>query len=128
MRDQLLNQSIRLISLRWLATLAITLMLAFTSVAHAQQDAGTIHGTVTDQQGERLPGVVVSASSPNIVGTRTEVTNAEGEYRIRPLPPGSYTVTATFSGFKTQKRDNIRVGLGESVEVDFVLELAEIEQ
>src|SRR5262249_62171967 len=73
------------------------------------QDASII-GQVTDESGAVLPGVTVTASSPALqVQTITSVTNERGEYRLSPLPIGTYEVVYTLSGFQTVRQQNIRL-------------------
>ena len=43
---------------------------------------GTIQGRVTDASGAVLPGVTVTATSPSMIGTQTQVTNENGSYRF----------------------------------------------
>ncbi len=62
-------------------------------------------GSVTDQSGAPLPGVSVELTSPNMQGTRTAVTSADGRYRFPSVPPGPYKVTATLSGFGTVQKN-----------------------
>src|SRR5207244_4848982 len=40
------------------------------------------------------------------------------------LAPGTYAITVSRPGFLTQKRDDVRLFLGESVTIDFTLALA----
>ena len=70
----------------------------------AQTTTGTITGRVQDSQGLSLPGVTVSAASPNLQGIRTAFTSPQGDYIMTLLPPGTYTVTFQVSGFETQQR------------------------
>ena len=57
------------------------------------QDAGII-GQVVDESGAALPGVTVTAKSPALqVPEVTAVTDGRGEYRLTPLPIGTYEVT-----------------------------------
>jgi hypothetical protein len=73
------------------------------------QTTGSIRGTVeTGQTG--LPGASVEAKSPNLQGTRTSVSDAEGRFNLTPLPPGSYTITTTLAGFGT-KIQIVQLGL-----------------
>jgi uncharacterized protein (DUF2141 family) len=67
---------------------------------------GVIIGSVTDEAGEPVAGVMVNAQSPaaRIGGDpshrdRHAITNDLGEYRIYSLQPGHYYVTATDTGF-----------------------------
>ncbi len=64
---------------------------------------GSISGMITDQNGDPLPGVTVLLSSASMIGSRSVVTDSAGKYRAVFLTPGSYDVTATFTGFRTQK-------------------------
>jgi hypothetical protein len=76
---------------------------------HAQVPTGNIFGTVTDEQGNPLPGVAVEATSPNLVGKAAAVTEANGVYRLFALTPGIYRVTFALMGFKPLTRDGIVV-------------------
>lgn len=87
----------------------------------------TLTGTVTDDTGARLPGVTVAASSPSLIGGAvTAVTDETGTYRFPAVLPGVYEITATLSGFKTVRRTDIRVPVGETVTADVQMEVAAI--
>ena len=80
------------------------LLLSMASGARAQSTTGTISGRVSDAQGLAMPGVTVTATSPNLQGSRETVTSANGDYILSLLPSGAYTVTFSLSGFDTQTR------------------------
>src|SRR5215467_10599027 len=82
----------------WLL-LAVAL-LALAGVATAQTVNGTISGHVADAQNLALPGVTVSASSPNLQGIRTVVTSENGDYVLSLLPSGTYEISFELSGFQ----------------------------
>jgi hypothetical protein len=83
-----------------------SLLLVPASV-HAQ---GTLAGVVRDNTGAVLPGVTVEATSPVLIEkARTAVTDGSGQYRITELPPGTYTMTFTLSGFNVVRRDGVEV-------------------
>lgn len=88
--------------LRCILALAIGLLTAGAAVA--QSTTGTISGRVVDQQGLAMPGVTVTAESPNLQGTRTTVTSQNGDYVLTLLPPGAYTVSFEIPGFERQQR------------------------
>ena len=52
---------------------------------------GTISGRVVSSDEAPLPGVTVTATSPNLQGDRTVVTTVNGDFVIPLLPPGDYT-------------------------------------
>jgi len=96
--------------------------------ALGQRTTGSISGTVKDATGAALPGVTVSVSGPNIVGTQTATTNEQGFYRVLNLPPGEYQISYSLSGFKTVVRKNARVGLGTNLEENPSLEVSQLEE
>ena len=91
--------------LRTLSLLAGLLMLPAMASAQA-----TLSGTVRDSSNAILPGATVEAASPALIErSRTAVTDGSGQYRITDLPPGTYTLTVSLSGFGTVKREGIAV-------------------
>ena len=94
----------------------------------AQVPTGKIYGTVTDEQGNPLPGVAVEATSAQLVGKAAAVTETNGVYRLFALTPGTYKITFTLAGFKPLTRDGIVVALEQTVKLDAGLELGAIEE
>jgi outer membrane receptor for ferrienterochelin and colicins len=74
---------------------ACMLLLTLTGFAHAQ--SGTIRGTVTDASGSPIAGVDVVVIGRTFVAT----TNAQGQYEIRSVPGGTYTVEAIRIGYRS---------------------------
>lgn len=105
---------------RFLGAIAVALLIAWPAVA--QEQTGSIQGTVKDPAGGVLPGAAVEAKSP--VGSTTSVSDAAGKYRFPALPPSRYSVTASLSGFSPATVQNIEVALGQSKTVDLPLALA----
>ena len=56
----------------------------------AQNPTGTLTGRVTDESGAGLPGVTVTATSPNLQGSRVTQTGGNGDYKLAFLPAGPY--------------------------------------
>ena len=103
--------------------LAVAVCLAVQSAAFAQGNTtGSISGRVTDQQGGVLPGVTVTATSPNLQGARTAVTSEHGDYLLAFLPPGEYSVAMELSGFKTATR-SVPVASTQTISANASLEL-----
>jgi hypothetical protein len=84
------------------------------------QQTGSISGKVTATDGSLLPGVSVEARSDVLPGPRATVTGANGEYRLRALPPGTYTVKFDLSGMQSVTR-KAQVQLAQDVAADAVL-------
>jgi len=84
--------------------LIVGCLMLWASQAVAQSTSGTISGRVSDSQGLPLPGVTVSATSPNMQGTRETVTSENGDYIFTLLPAGMYRVVFSIAGFQSQER------------------------
>ena len=110
-------------------TLVSTLcMLAFSSLAFGQQEASII-GQVKDESGAILPGVTISATSPALqVPQVTDVTNQQGEYRLTPLPIGTYAVVYTIQGFQTIRREEVRLTAGFTARMDITLKVGTLNE
>jgi hypothetical protein len=102
---------------------AVILLLACVP-AFAQQTTGSVTGRVTDEQGGAVPGATVTAKSPSTGFTRTEVSDAEGLYRLNALPVGVYEVTAELQGFQTVSKKDVIVNVAEVVAIDFGMKVA----
>ena len=96
-------------------------LFLFVTLPLAAQTTGSIAGRVTDSSGALLPGVTVEATSPALQGMRIGVSDITGLYRLPLLPPGSYTVAFTLSGFAPKKNASVPVSLGKETTVDTVL-------
>jgi hypothetical protein len=105
---------------RFLVLVMSLCLFSLADQASAQQQGGFI-GQVKDESGGVLPGVTVTASSPALqVSEVSDVTNAQGEYRVTPLPIGTYTVTYTLPGFQSIRQQNLRLEIGILVKMDVV--------
>jgi len=100
--------------------------VAGTSGQTVSTTTGAINGKITDASGAVMPGVAVSISSPSMQGTRTDTTGTDGIYRFSAIPPGEYRVTYELSGFETQIREGLRVGLGFTATVNVELRVARL--
>jgi len=103
-------------------------MLAWANGLAAQQNAGII-GQIKDESGAVLPGVSVTATSPALqVPSVTAVSDATGEYRLTPLPIGTYTVEYTLSGFQTVKHEGVRLTVGFTARLDVGLKVGSLQE
>ena len=88
-----------------------------------------IAGVVRDTTGAVMPGVTVEASSPALIErVRTATSDAQGQYKILDLRPGTYTVTFTLPGFSTVKREGIELPATFTATVNADLRIGAIEE
>jgi hypothetical protein len=103
---------------------ALALMLCFTAMAFGQRTSGNIDGTVTDPNGAVVPNATVTAKATGSTTgfSRTITADENGYFQFSQVPVGTYTVTATGTGFKTSRQDVV-VTLDKSVNSNFKLEV-----
>ena len=109
----------------WIVAAAV--MLATTVPAFGQATS-TFNGRVVDNSDAVLPGVTVTVTNTATGVVRTTVTNAEGQYLLPGLEPGTYEVKTELGGFATSMRDNVRLGINATLTVDFKLALAGVNE
>lgn len=90
----------------------------------AQNPTGTLSGRATDGK-EALPGVTVTVTSPNLMGSRTAVTSIDGDYVFKFLPPGEYRIRFELSGFQTQETSH-KISAAVSSTVNAVMPMAQV--
>jgi hypothetical protein len=114
---------------RWVRLgLTLAVLAGVAGAAQAQGiQTGIIQGTVQDSGQAVLPGATITVSSPALQGTRSAVTDANGIYVLRGLPPGEYRVVVELSGFTTAEQTTT-VELGQPAEVNTTLSLAGIQE
>jgi hypothetical protein len=100
----------------------LTTLLLCLSLS-AQEYRGTINGRVTDPSGATIAGAKVRVTNMETGVASDATTNDEGNYQAPFLLPGNYSATAEKSGFKKAVRNDIRVGTGTQVTIDFLLEV-----
>jgi hypothetical protein len=112
---------------RILSALFLTVLMASTTLVAQTTETGSIQGKISDKTGP-LPGVTVEVTSVNLQGTRTATTDTKGEFRVNLLPPGTYQVMSSLSGFSSVKQSSVAVGLSRTVSLDITMSPALSEQ
>jgi outer membrane receptor protein involved in Fe transport len=108
---------------------SLAVVWGLVSTAAAQTSTGGLRGFVRDNTGGMLVGVTVEAASPaRIGGAAVAVTDAQGLYAFQNLTIGEYTLTFSIQGFATVRRENVRVEVGRTIQVDVALQLGSLEQ
>ena len=105
--------------------LAFLFIYGLASPVGAQTTA-TITGIVTDPSGAAIPGCPIKVANELTGLTWNTLTVEDGSYLVPLLPPGSYRVEASKSGFKTTVRQNVSLSVQQTVRVDLQMVLGEI--
>ena len=84
-------------------------------------DNVSIAGRVADQNGALIPRATIEAILVKTQAVRKTVTDANGDYRLIQLEPGSYNVRASFPGFAPQEKKDLTLVAGENLQLDLTL-------
>src|SRR5580765_166348 len=112
-------------SKRFRVVVCALFLLAGAASAGAQQFTGGLRGAVKDANGV-IPGVSVTLTNEATNISREVVTNEVGQYNFPAVAPGTYTVKAQISGYKTAESKGITVGTQQFVTLDVSLEVGAI--
>ena len=109
--------------LRFLATF----FLLSAAAVWGQGLTGQIDGTVRDSSGNVIPGAQVELINEATGERRTATTGPLGNFVYNLLLPGTYTVTASFSGFKKLEKKGVILSATERLAVgDLQLEVGAV--
>jgi hypothetical protein len=108
--------------------LAMACLLAAGVPAAAQQTTGTIAGRIVDDQGAAVPGVTVTGRNTQTGFVRTDVSDAEGSYRLTALPVGTYDISAELQGFSKFESKGIVLNVGQTLDVNISLKVASLQE
>ncbi|MCB9383530.1 MAG: carboxypeptidase regulatory-like domain-containing protein [Bryobacterales bacterium] len=78
-----------------------------------------------DASGAVIPGAEIVARNLSTNVVREVQTDAQGRYRVFPLNPGQYDVTASAGGFRSTIQPGIVIEVASTVKIDFTLEVGE---
>jgi hypothetical protein len=89
----------------------------------AQDSRATLSGRVLDAQGASVPGADVVVISEDTRVRQDTKTNDQGNWIVKFLNPGRYTVQITATGFKQVERPGIALQTSDSKQFDTTLEV-----
>ena len=110
------------------AMVTALLLLVLGAAVAAAQSLSSVQGFVSDDTGAGLPGVAVELTDVERGQRRTVITNRVGFFGFRALSSGEYRLDAASSGFRSVRREGLRLQVGQSLDVDLRLGLASIEE
>src|SRR5580704_3059282 len=107
---------------------SLVCLFALTPITLFPQAAntGSIAGTVLDSQGGAVAGATLTITDTTTNTARTAVTNDTGRYIFVDVPPGSYDVAVTRTGFRVTKLAKQVVSVGLALTLNVSLEIGAI--
>ncbi|HEU5183504.1 MAG TPA: carboxypeptidase-like regulatory domain-containing protein, partial [Gemmatimonadaceae bacterium] len=93
----------------------------------AQATTVTLHGTITGTDGSVPEGAQVTVRDRETNVARGALADRDGTYRVLGLAPSTYDVTVRAIGYRQQRREAVRLVLGQRAMLDFALERGAVE-
>jgi hypothetical protein len=100
--------------------LSVLLAVTLATVLAPIQDEGRVHGRVLDGEGRPAAGVAVRLGRRGKLDGRAGSTDGEGRFSFW-VPEGRYLLRAEAGDFLYTEPTRVRVGVGQTVEVDLAL-------
>jgi len=105
----------------------LLLIFALASVVAAQQNTGSLKGTVTDPMGSLVVGARVTIKNSR-GGTTSATSNSSGVYEFRRVEPGTYDLHITAPGFNAFDQKEVEIQARETTTLNAELSIAFEEQ
>jgi hypothetical protein len=99
----------------------LLILLVFLSESFAQTTTGSITGFLTDKSESVLADAQVTLTDENTGRQRSTTTNNSGQFVLVQLPPSTYTLEISHSGFSTLQTKGIVLQVGQEISRSFVL-------
>src|SRR5487761_41001 len=107
---------------------ALAFALLIASNLHAQVVGATLSGTVADTSGAVMPQAHVSIKNVATGITRAVTADSAGFYTAPNLLPGSYEITISARGFRTQVRTGITLTVGAQQVLNITMQVGQVTQ
>ncbi|HXK04927.1 MAG TPA: carboxypeptidase regulatory-like domain-containing protein [Verrucomicrobiae bacterium] len=110
----------------FLSSAAVALCVCFAAFQpdlSAQETRATLSGRVLDAQGAAVPGADILVTSDETGVHQDTKTNEQGNWIVKFLIPGHYSIQVTAQGFKQVERHGIQLQTSDSKQFDTTLEL-----
>src|SRR5215469_5214082 len=120
-----------MIRLRTAAGSMFFLAVLCGGVPHADcqtASTGQLVGDISDPSGAAIPRATVTVKETSTGETRTVTSDHVGHYVVPLLPPGTYSLTATATGFATGAANGITVPAATSTTLNLQLSVGTAEQ
>ncbi len=111
-----------------ISTILVCLIVCMSGTAWSQVYSGSLTGVVKDSSGAVVPGAQVTLTDVGKNTNFTALTDDEGRYVIRALPPSTYKLKVEMTGFNTTVQDNLVLAVNQSTSIDVSLQVGEIGQ
>jgi hypothetical protein len=107
--------------------MALSLVLSvFAAIGYSQAGTAGVSGTIRDNNGAVVPGATVRLLNTATGFERTTTTSSDGVYSFAAIPPATYTLEVTASGFKKLVNSGLVLAVDTNARFDSALEAGDV--
>lgn len=113
----------------WIPLLLVLVTLVFTGNIFSQSiTTGGLNGTILDELGAVMPGATIKAIHVPSNTTYGNTSRIDGKYNISNMRVGGpYTIYVSFVGYSDTKKENVYIGLGSNITLNFKMSVQALE-
>ncbi|MFZ4795015.1 MAG: TonB-dependent receptor domain-containing protein [Blastocatellia bacterium] len=106
----------------------LALVLALALPVWAQEFRASVTGQVNDASGAVLPGATITARNVATNASYKTTSSEDGQYALRNLDPGSYTITVEVTGFRKLLREGVVLQVGTQATLNLQMQTGEVSE
>jgi hypothetical protein len=106
----------------------LAFLVANMAPSAVAQGEASVWGTVSDTSGANIPGATVGIKNLETGNSRTLVTDDTGRFNASALAIGRYEVTASKTGFRTDRKNDFALVVGQREEINLTLQVGDVHQ
>lgn len=95
----------------------VFITMLFASSICAQVTTGDLQGVVSDTSGNPVSLIEISISGSSLIGDMGTISNEDGYFQIRAIPPGQYRMQIKHLSYQGLIIENVEVKLGRTVDM-----------
>lgn len=113
---------------RALGLCVVLALFAVAGLCYGQNTDASLSGTVTDTTNAAIPNASLKLTNVATKAVRSAKTDASGGYNITAVPPGTYDLSVSATGFKTTINKGIQLTISQAGTVNVQLPAGAAEQ
>ena len=106
----------------------LALVLALALPVWAQEFRASVTGQVNDASGAVLPGATITARNVATNASYKTTSSEDGQYALRNLDPGSYSITVEVTGFRKLLREGVVLQVGTQATLNLQMQTGEVSE
>ncbi len=118
----------RKLSVSAFALSVVVALLATRGTLYGQGATSTLSGVVIDKSSSVIPGATVDARNVDTGARFGTLTDYEGVFSLPAMPPGTYEVTTSLTGFKKNVIPDVRLNVATVATLRVTLEIGGVQE